>query len=75
MKAANQLRKFRQQCEREAGTSADQIEVPLAHVLDDVCRTLNLPTRQHRRVVGRKGYVKLEDTRDMQVDLARPESQ
>jgi hypothetical protein len=73
MKAADKLRKFRQQCERDAGTHAGEIEVPLAHVLDDVCRVLNLPTRQHRRVVGRKGYVKLEDTRVMEATLADPE--
>ena len=72
MKAADKLRKFRQQCEREAGTSAAEIEVPLAHVLDDVCQALHLPVRQRRRVVGRKGYTLLEDTRDMQVDLADP---
>jgi hypothetical protein len=73
MKAADKLRKFRQQCEREAGASAAYIEVPLAHILDDVCKVLNLPTRQHRRVVGRKGYIKLEDTRVMEATLADPE--
>ena len=48
--------------------------MPLAHVLDDVCRALNLPVRQHRRVVGRKGYVKLEQTREMHATLTDPEA-
>ena len=75
MKTADMLRKFRKQCEREAGTSVDEIEVPLSHVLDDVCRVLNMPRQQRRRVLGRKGCVKLEDTRGIRVGLAEPELQ
>jgi hypothetical protein len=74
MKTADKLHKFRQQCEREAATSATEIKVPLSHFLDDVCRLLRLPTRERRRVLGRKSYVKLEDAREMDVKLTPPRS-
>ncbi|MCL4552328.1 MAG: hypothetical protein M1305_02065 [Candidatus Marsarchaeota archaeon] len=74
MNTADKLRKFRQQCEREAETSATEIEAPLSHLLHDVCRILNLPAKQRRRVLGRKSYVRLEDTRNCRVDLADRDS-
>ena len=73
MKTADKLRKFRQQCERQTGTDATEIEVPLSHVLDDVCQALKLPIRQRRRVLGRKSYVKLEDIREMRMELRKPD--
>ena len=73
MKTADKLRKFRQQCERQAGADATEIELPLSHVLDDVCRALKLPVRQRRRVLGRKSYVKLEDIREMRMELRKPD--
>jgi hypothetical protein len=74
MKSASKLRKFRQQCEREAETSADEIEAPLSHLLHDICKTLKLSGKQRRRVLGRKSYMRLEDTRDCRVDLVRRDS-
>lgn len=63
MKTAKKLRKFRQQCECEAGISAHDIEVPLSSVLDDVCRLLSLPARTRRSILGRKNYTRIEDMR------------
>ena len=71
MNLANKLRKFRQQCERETGTPADQIEVPLAHVLDDVCKTLNVPAKQRKKVLGHKGTTRLEHTRNNRIELVQ----
>ncbi len=63
MKTATKLAKFRKQSEKDAGTPATKIEVPLAHTLFDVCRTLGITGRERRRVLGRKSTVLLEDTR------------
>lgn len=71
MKTANQLRKYRQQCEREAGQTSGEITVPLLHVLADVCRVLNLPRQQQQRVLGHKGNIQLLDMREWRVSLAQ----
>jgi hypothetical protein len=63
MTIATKLRKFRKKFERESGTDVSQIEVPLSHVLDDVCRTLELPTSQRRQVLGRRGIAALGRTK------------
>jgi hypothetical protein len=69
MSLADKLRKFRQQCERSAGTPASDIEVPLSHVLDDVSRAFNLSTKSRRKIVGRKSYVRFENLRGSRVEL------
>ena len=69
MKTANKLRKFRKDCEREAGTPATNIVAPVAHVLEDVCRTLGIKGRNKKRVLGRNSIVRLEDTRRERVEL------
>ena len=67
MKLVDKLRKFRQQCERQSGVPATDIEVPLSHVLDDMCQTLKLPAKQRRKVLGRRGWQRFEEIRDMPV--------
>jgi hypothetical protein len=74
MKTANQLRKYRQQFEHETGQTSGDITVSLNHVLADICRMLNLPRQQHRRVLGRKGTMQLTDMREWRVSLSRPKS-
>ncbi len=71
MKTANQLRKYRQQCEHETGQASGEITVSLHHVLADVCRALKIPPRQQRRVLGRRGGVQLSDMRRWCVSLKR----
>jgi hypothetical protein len=71
MKTVNQLRKYRQQCERETGQVSGEITVSLNHVLADVCRALKIPSRQQRRVLGRRGGVQLSDMRRWCVSLTR----
>jgi hypothetical protein len=63
------LRKFRRQCEREAGKSANEIELPLLHVLVDVCQALGLSKTKRRQVLGRKGVQQLGDYREWHVHL------
>ena len=72
MKTASQLRKFRQTCERSAGLSANQIELPLLGVLADICSALKLSPRQSQRILGRKGVTRLTDERETCVQLAKP---
>lgn len=72
MKAASQLRKFRQFCERSAGIPATRIQLPLLAVLEDVCKALKLSPQDQRRVLGRKGAIELKHTRQMQVRLSKP---
>lgn len=55
MKTAKRLRQFRERCERDAGTHASKIEVPLLSVLADVCRALQLSPNEKRQVLGRRG--------------------
>ena len=55
MKTANRLRQFRERCERDAGTHASKIEVPLLSVLSDVCKALQLSPKEKQRVLGRRG--------------------
>ena len=69
MKTADKLTKFRKQAEKVAGTHAAHIEVPLLHVLADVCQTLGITGRQRRRVLGRKSTILLEDTRNERIEL------
>jgi hypothetical protein len=69
MSLANKLRKFRQQCEREAGTHAGSVELPLAHVLDDVCQTLKLSPKQRRKVLGRRASAELKQLGAERIDL------
>ena len=69
MKTANQLRKYRQQCERETGQASGDISVSLHQVLADVCRALKVTPRQQRRVLGRRGSVQLSDMRRWCVSL------
>ena len=52
MKTATQLKKFRQQCERDAGVSAAHIKLPLLHVLNDLCQVHGISGKQRRRVIG-----------------------
>ena len=69
MTAANKLRQFRQCCEKEANTTATEIEVPLAHVLDDVCRLLGLSNRERDRVLGRKSATLLKRALESRIEL------
>ena len=55
MKTANRLRQFRERCERDTGTHASKIEVPLLSVLSDVCKALQLSPQEKQRVLGRRG--------------------
>jgi hypothetical protein len=63
MKSTDKLHQFRRQCEQDTGQSASEIEVPLASVLDDICRLFGLPTKDRRKVLGRSSYTRLEDDR------------
>ena len=63
MKSADKLIQFRRQCEHDTGMRADDIEVPLSSVLDDICRLLGLPTRDRRKVLGRSNFTQLENDR------------
>jgi len=72
MKTAEKLRKFRQTCERETGTQAQHIELPLLHVLNDVCQVLKLPQRDRRRVLGQKGVTTLDHVREFQATVKPP---
>ena len=69
---ADKLRKFRQQCERDTGATASDIEVPLAALLDDMCKALKVSPKQRRKVLGRKNVIRLEDTRSIRIELAKP---
>ena len=69
MNLATKLRKFRQQCERQAGVSASDLELPLAHVLDDLSQALAVPSKSRRKVVGRKSWVRLENVKSSRVVL------
>jgi hypothetical protein len=69
MSRTNKLRKFRQQCERESGMSAGSVELPLAHVLDDVCQALKLSPKQRRKVLGRRASAELKQLGDEHIDL------
>jgi hypothetical protein len=69
MNLVSKLRKFRQQCERETGVSANDLELPLAHVLDDLGRALAVPSKSRRKVVGRKSWVRLENVKSSRVVL------
>jgi hypothetical protein len=71
MKTADKLTKFRKDCEKQAGSSASDIDTPLAHVLDDVCRVLGLKARDRKRVLGKRSTIRLETTRDMQVEIIK----
>lgn len=64
MKTANRLRQFRERCERDAGTHASQIEIPLLSVLADVCKALQMSPQEKRRVLGRKGKQTLSNDRE-----------
>ena len=55
MSTAKRLRQFRERCERDTGTHASEIEVPLLSVLSDVCKALQLSPQDKRRVLGRRG--------------------
>ena len=72
MKTVNELRKFRQQCERDAGTESSRIQVPLLHALADICQVLKLTPQQQRRVLGRNGAQKLTDVQKWRVGLVPP---
>lgn len=69
MKTADKLRKFRQDCEREARAPAHQIEVPLLHLLNDVCTALQLTPRNTKKVLGRKGVQRLVTERQWTAEL------
>lgn len=69
MKTADKLRKFRQDCEKESGQPVQNIELPLSHVLADICAALKLPARTQRKVIGRRAYVRLETLRDHRIEL------
>jgi len=62
MGIVNRLIKFRKACEQEAGAPATDIEVPLSHALDDVCRALNVTKRQRRKIVGKRNLAQLKTT-------------
>jgi hypothetical protein len=62
MSIANRLAKFRIACEKEAGATAADIEVPLSHALDDVCRVLKVSDRQRRHVLGKQSVTRFETT-------------
>lgn len=53
--SVTKLRRFRQQCERQTGKRASGIDIPLLHVLEDICKALRFSKDQQRRVLGRKG--------------------
>jgi hypothetical protein len=55
MTTAEKLQAFRLQCERAAGIPINQVEVPLLHVLHDICQVLNIPQSQRLQVLGRNG--------------------
>ena len=63
MSTAKRLRQFRERCERDAGTHASQIEVPLLSALADVCKALQLSPQDKRRVLGRRGKRTLTNDR------------
>lgn len=72
MSLANKLRKFRRQCERESGMSANDIELPLVDVLEDVCKSLKVTSKQRKKVLGRNNTVRLEHTRNHRIQLVQP---
>ncbi len=74
MKTARRLRKLRRHCERQSGARAADLELPLSHILHDVCQALRLPPKKRRRVLGRRAWVALEDIRETRVELARPQA-
>ncbi len=69
MKTADKLMQFRQQCEREAGVPVTSIKVPLTHALFDICNALKLPKKAQRKVLGKRGYQRLEDFREFRAVL------
>jgi hypothetical protein len=74
MKTATKLKRFRQQCEREAGCSAHRIKLPLSHVLADVCQALKLSRADKRKVIGRATVTRLEDVKTWRVSLRQHQS-
>ena len=69
--SVRKLRKFRQECERQSGKKPEEIELPLLHVLDDICVALGLGRAARRKVLGRRGIQKLEDIRSWRVTLRK----
>ena len=62
MNIADQLRKFRIKSEKQAGTAATEIDVPLTSVIDDFCHAFRIPLKQRQRILGRRNYTRLETT-------------
>lgn len=71
MKRADRLQAFRRQVERQTRQPAHEVELPLAHVLSDVCKALGLSKADTRRVVGRRGVRHLETDRQWCVSIRR----
>ncbi|MCS6846527.1 MAG: hypothetical protein RMN52_02280 [Anaerolineae bacterium] len=69
MNLVKRLIQFRQDCEKQAGVPATEIEVSVGHVLDDVCRVLKLSPKQRRQVLGRRASAQLRRSRQERVDL------
>ena len=69
MKRADKLRHFRQQYERETGHPAQEIDLPLSHLLADICRLFGFPPKTQRKVLGRKNYQRLEHLVEWRVEL------
>ena len=69
MKTADRLMKFREQCECDAGVPVTRIKVPLTYALFDVCNALKLPKKSQRKVLGKRGYQRLEDFRKFRAVL------
>jgi hypothetical protein len=71
MRKVGQLRRFRQECEHQSGKASHEIELPLLHMLADICAALKLSNRQRRRILGRKGIQQLDDFREWRVHLRK----
>ena len=58
------LQQFRQQCERQTGLPASEVELPLLYMLADVCDALGMSPADKRRVLGQKGVKHLRELGD-----------
>jgi hypothetical protein len=69
MSQSDQLRQYRESCEKEAHAPAAQIEVTLLTVLADICELLGYSAAQRDDVLGPHGERMLSHDRDWQSTL------
>lgn len=63
------LKQFRQMCERDAGTSIDQVQVNAAEFLDDLAVHLGLSEARRAEILGWRGIAHVSLMNSSRVSL------